>query len=433
MRNISGWGRYPTVAAYGRACDGPNDLAPFVREDGDLIVHALGRSYGDSALNHRVAFTGRLDCILEFDSQTGILTCESGLSLDRLIDVFLPRGWLPYVTPGTKFVTLGGAVASDVHGKNHHKDGSFSRHVVSLDLMGADGRIARCSRGENRDLFRATCGGMGLTGVILNVTLKLRPVKSALIERKIFKARDLEEAFERFEASARATYSAAWIDCLAEGKKLGRSVVIVGEHADSGGLSRLPTRRRSVPFELPDFVLNKRSVSLFNGLYYIKARQSPAESLVTLDSFFYPLDAVMNWNRIYGKAGFAQYQFVLPKEISFKGLRKILGLIAASPAKPFLAVLKLLGPENDNLLSFPMEGYTLALDFKIEPRLFPLLDEMDQVVLDHGGRLYLAKDARMSASVFSQSYPRLTQFQAIREAHGLSNKFSSLQSRRLAI
>jgi decaprenylphospho-beta-D-ribofuranose 2-oxidase len=431
MQTISGWGRYPVIAAHGRACDGQAKLSAFVRGDGRLIAHGLGRSYGDSALNERVAFTRRLDRFRSFDPETGQLTCESGVGFDHLIAVFLPRGWFPYVTPGTKFVTVGGAVASDVHGKNHHLDGSFSRHVVSLDLMLADGRIVRCSRDENGELFRATCGGMGLTGLILEITFRLRPISSAFIRQKLVKTKNLEHTFERFEDNGAAAYSAAWIDCLAKGRKIGRSVLMVGEHADEGGLEQRPAKRHSVPFDLPGFVLNKHSISAFNALYYRKAR--PAETLVPLDSFFYPLDAVLNWNRIYGKKGFIQYQFVLPKETSFQGLTKVLDTIASVPIKPFLAVLKLLGPENDSPLSFPMEGYTLALDFKIEPRLFPLLEQLDRIVIESGGRLYLAKDARMNDGVFRDGYPRWRQFDSVRRSHGLRKKFSSLQSRRLDI
>jgi FAD/FMN-containing dehydrogenase len=337
------------------------------------------------------------------------------------------------VTPGTKFITVGGAIASDVHGKNHHKEGCFSECLVAFHLMLPDGTIVRCNRNGSEELFRATCGGMGLTGVVLDATFRLRQVQSAYIRETVLRAANLEEIFSLFEQHQTATYSVAWIDCLAKGKSLGRSLLMLGEHSDSGPLTLPAAPRYSVPVNFPGICLNRHSVSLFNHLYY-KTKPAPVEGRpVHLDPFFYPLDAISNWNRMYGRSGFAQYQLVLPKESSFEGLQAILHRISRAGLGSFLGVLKLLGPSNENMLSFPTKGYTLALDFRIQKRLFPLFDELDRVVLDHGGRLYLAKDARMSRAVFRQGYPQWEGFIRLREKLGMKSKMNSLQSKRLGV
>ena len=415
---LSGWGRYPVVDAHGRFFESRADAGRLSAELPERIVHALGRSYGDAALGGKVLFSRRFDKLLDFDSDSGRLVCESGVSLGDLIEIFLPRGWFLLVTPGTRFVTVGGAVAADVHGKNHHAEGCFSECVSSLELLLPNGETVRCSRTENAELFHATCGGMGLTGIILAVEMRLRRVSGAFIDL--------------FEEHRHAPYSVAWIDCLGGGKSPGRSVLMLGEHASTGTLALHTGMRLSVPFDFPSFCMNRLSVSLFNAVYYRAA--SPArDRLVHLESFFYPLDSVLHWNRMYGRRGFTQYQFVLPREAGREGLREILARIARSGRGSFLAVLKLLGKANDNLLSFPMEGWTLALDFKIDRGLFPFLDELDRIVVECGGRIYLAKDARMSRETFRAGYPRLEEFQTLRLRYGMNGKFESLQSRRLGV
>ncbi len=429
---LSGWGRYPRIEADVRRLRRPDDLLTYL-EMGPVGLHGLGRSYGDSALAPRTLLTRPLDLLLDFDPLKGELTCQPGVSLREIVDAFLPRGWFLGVTPGTMDVTVGGAIASDVHGKNHHIDGCFSRDVLEFDLLLPNGETRRCSATENEDLFRATCGGMGLTGLITRVRLRLRPVASAFIRQTVIKSRNLAETFELFEASQDVTYSVAWIDCLAQGEHLGRCLLMFGEHAESAPRRLANGLRLNVPLETPGFLLNSHSVRLFNFLYYNKVRRRESRSLVPLKSFFYPLDAIANWNRLYGSRGLLQYQFVLPKAAGMEGLREILSRIAHTGMGSFLAVLKLFGPENGNYLSFPMEGCTLALDFKVEPRLFPRLDALAQGVIRDGGRLYLAKDSRMSAGTFQAGYPLLDEFRAIREKHGLANFFSTMQSKRLEI
>jgi FAD/FMN-containing dehydrogenase len=274
---------------------------------------------------------------------------------------------------------------------------------------------------------------MGLTGLILTATLRLKPIRASEIVETTIKAPDLDAALAAFEENAEATYSVAWIDCLARGKHLGRSLLMLGEHAETGVLDVRSRQPLPVPFDMPASLLNRATVSAFNTLYYAKSCLRTQTRRIPLEPFFYPLDALADWNRLYGRPGFVQYQFVLPKASGLSGLRAILERIAASGRGSFLAVLKVFGKANDNLLSFPTEGYTLALDFKAEPAVFDLLDELDQRVLDQGGRIYLAKDARMSEHTFKTGYPRWQEFEEIRGRWHAIGKFASNQSRRLGL
>lgn len=401
--------------------------------DTAVVPRGLGRSYGDSALAGRVISTRHLNQLHSFDSDNGVLTCSAGISLAELIAFSIPRGWFLPVTPGTRFVTVGGAVASDVHGKNHHLEGTFGKHVIALEIATVSGGMVTCSPVENSDLFRASCGGMGLTGVITRVTLQLKPISSAVIDQKTQRAGNLREALDIFEDYRSATYSVAWIDCASRGGALGRSVVMTGEHSRSGPLQIPRESKFALPFDMPGFLLNRHSIGAFNHLYYARAGLGKGRRDVPLQSFFYPLDAIGQWNRLYGSRGFTQYQLVLPREGGDEGIHRILERVSESGHGSFLAVLKVLGPVGSGLLSFPMEGYTLALDFKLSAGLFDFLDELDQLVLDFGGRLYLAKDARMSEAVFKRSYPQWEVFADVRARYGADQRFHSLQSRRLGI
>lgn len=435
---LSGWGRYPRIDVPLLRARGEDEIRAKITGHSSLIARGMGRAYGDPALNrNHVLSLLPSDRILSFDETTGLLVCEAGLVLADLLEIFVPRGWFVPVTPGTKFVTIGGMIASDVHGKNHHKDGSFTDHVESLILALADGQIVRCSKTENTELFTATCGGMGLTGVIVSATFRLKPIETAMIRQKTICAKNLDEAMQLFEASRDTTYSVAWIDGLAEGDHLGRSIVYLGEHALAEEVKtktdplRMPQhRKRKIPVDFPSFVLNRWSVAAFNKIYFSKAKEGDA--LVDYEAFFYPLDAVQEWNRIYGRRGFVQYQCVLPLAASASGIRTLLDRIAQSGLASFLAVLKLLG-KSHGMLSFPMEGYTLALDFPVNAATFRLFDELDAIVHDYGGRLYLAKDARMRATTMRRGYARLEEFMALRQRIDPYGKFSSLQSERLGL
>lgn len=431
---LAGWGNYPRICGRVAELRGSEADAALVAE-APLIARGLGRSYGDASLQpHLTVLTRRLDHLRAFDPDSGLLGCEAGVTLGALLDLFLPRGWLPPVMPGTKFVTIGGMVAADVHGKNHHQAGSFGRHVRSLRLMLADGRVITCDREHHRDLFDATIGGMGLTGIILSVAFRLQRVRTAWVRAETLRAPDLEAALEAFEDSAGWTYSVAWIDALSG---TGRCVLSRGELAEPDqlppGLPPLrarPKRNYRVPMDFPGFVLNRWSARAFNAVYYAAAQHRPVPRLTDCDSFFFPLDALLEWNRIYGRAGFTQYQCVLPKSAGRAGLGCLLDTIRASGFGSFLAVLKLFG-RQEGLMSFPMEGYTLALDFPVRRPTPSLLDRLDAIVADHGGRLYLAKDARTSPAMLRRFYPQLACFQDTRAKWGAIGRMHSLLAERL--
>lgn len=438
---ISNWGNYPVIDAEYKSFYTEAELKTLLKESDECIARGLGRCYGDSALSSTIISTTRFNHMLSFDEETGLLECEAGVSLEEILEVFVPRGWFLPVTPGTKFVTVGGAIASDVHGKNHHVSGSISNQIVSMDVMTSDGKVQTCTKRKNKNLFWATCGGMGLTGVILRASFHLIPIESAYIRQETIKAKNLDEIMEIFEDSVDWTYSVAWIDCLASGENQGRSIMMRGEHAKLDELAgekkekplELPEKRKlNIPFNFPSFALNTWSVKAFNELYYRKAPNEKTEAIIGYDTFFYPLDAIHNWNRIYGKRGFTQYQFVLPKATSKEGLKRILDVIAASGQGSFLAVLKLFGKQDD-LLSFPKEGYTLALDFPITPTLFELFEELDRLVLVYDGRLYLTKDVRMDAAMMGKGYEKLEEFKTIKEKVDPRSLFHSLQSKRVGL
>lgn len=443
---LTSWGKYPVIDTCVSIPRSDEDVVASFLEYRTGIGRGLGRSYGDSALNTTtVVESRRLSSMLAFDSETGVLVAESGVSLHEILDAFVPRGWFLPVTPGTKFVTLGGAVASDVHGKNHHTAGCFSQHVAWFDLWTPALGMVRCSSEEKADIFHATTGGQGLTGFITRVALRLVRIPSAFIHQNSIKAPTLESIMEVFEEQATVPFSVAWIDCLQAGKGLGRSIFMGGRFADP---EELPAKQRprpyampvphafSVPFDFPSPALNTFSVKAFNALYFGKAPGGHSIRTVSCNTFFYPLDAIYKWNRIYGKRGFTQYQLVIPKENATQGLRAILEEISKSGQGSFLAVLKLFGkqPCFPGNISFPMEGYTLALDFPIRKKLFPFLERLDAIVLDYGGRLYLTKDVRMSADVFAKGYmDTLPDFLAVKTRVDPDAVFSSLQSRRLKI
>lgn len=437
---LSGWGRYPVMEARVHAPRSIEALRDAVRTAPAMIARGNGRAYGDSAICSAATLeTRHLNRMLAFDPETGQLIAEPGVLLGDIIDAFLPRGWFPWVTPGTKFVSLGGAIAADVHGKNHHKEGSFRSCVDWIEVMDATGAITCCSPTDNQLLFEHTLGGMGLTGVITAAAIRLRPVKTAWIRQTTHPAPNLKAAMDVFEAHQDATYSVAWIDCLAKGDDLGRSLVMLGEHAELGDLpgdrrqSPFATpkkNKRKVPFDVPTFTLNPLTVRAFNRLYYWAGARKTGLQVVDWDTYFYPLDAILEWNRIYGRNGFAQFQCVLPLEASEAGLSALLDAISTAGAGSFLAVLKRFGAQ-DSVFSFPMEGYTLALDFPVHAKTLRLLSELDRITLDHGGRFYLAKDSRMSAATFAASDDRIDAFRAVRSDQNWQDKFTSAQSERL--
>lgn len=439
---LSGWGRYPVLEARVHRPRTMEDLQQLIASKPSLIARGNGRAYGDSAINTCATVeTQHLNRMIAFNPASGQLIAEAGVLIGDIIAAFMPQGWFPMVTPGTKFVTLGGAIAADVHGKNHHRDGSFRSCVDWIEVVGPDGQVRRCSTQDEAILFDHTLGGMGLTGIILRAAIRLRRVESAWICQTTFATPNLKSAMAAFEAAQDATYSVAWIDCLGTGSNLGRSLVMLGEHSARADLPSAqarapfqikPKRKVSVPMDFPTFTLNRFSVRAFNALYYWAGARKNDTQLVDWDSYFYPLDAILGWNRIYGRKGLVQFQCALPLDRSEAGLTALLSETTNAGAGSLLAVLKRFG-KQDSAFSFPMEGYTLALDFPVTSKNLALLDRLDKITLAHGGRFYLAKDSRMTSSTLRASDPRAIEFQAHRYSLGYRGRFKSTQSERLAL
>ncbi|MBT2490007.1 FAD-binding oxidoreductase [Streptomyces sp. ISL-96] len=447
---VTGWGRTaPTTAArlvrprsYEEAAAAVLDCAAHGARGG--IARGLGRAYGDAAQNAGgsvLDMTG-LDRISTVDARTGVVVCDAGVSLHRLMEVLLPLGWFVPVTPGTRYVTVGGAIGADIHGKNHHGSGSFSRHVVSLELLTADGEVRTVPSGT--ELFDATAGGMGLTGVILSASIQLLPVETSFMRVDTERATDLDDLMARLTATDhRYRYSVAWIDLLARGAAMGRSVLTRGEHAP---LDALPARARRAPLAfrpgrlpaapgfVPEGLLGRASVGVFNELWYRRApRARRTGEIQKLSTFFHPLDGVPHWNRIYGRGGFVQYQFVVGYGQE-EALRRIVGRISGRGCPSFLAVLKRFGDGDPGWLSFPVPGWTLALDIPAGlPGLGAFLDELDEEVVAAGGRVYLAKDSRLRPELLGAMYPRLAEFRALRAELDPRGVFTSDLSRRLSL
>jgi decaprenylphospho-beta-D-ribofuranose 2-oxidase len=444
MTELSGWGRYPRHSSQLLEPATPAALPPIMASGAGLVARGNGRAYGDAAIGERITVSVRgLDRIRAFDPATGRIRVEAGVLLADLLEVVIPRGFFPPVVPGTKFVTVGGMIASDVHGKNHHRDGGFGDHVEALTLALPDGRTVTCSPDENPELLSATIGGMGLTGTILDATFRLRPIETGWMRQKTTVAADLDEALRGLQETGHATYSVAWIDCLARGASLGRSLIFAAEHATMRdvealrpGAERFPSSklgRLSVPVDMPSFTLNRLSVSAFNELYFrAGAMKAGYPFLVHWNPYFFPLDGIGSWNRIYGSRGFLQYQCVIPNEQARTVLGEILHRVSHCGTASFLAVLKQLGASHGDL-SFPLEGFTLTLDLPVSDGVFPLLDELDRLVVEAGGRLYLAKDARQSPATFEAGYPGLARFRDLRRTIGATGRISSRLSTRLGI
>ena len=442
-RSLSGWGRFPVADVHLYRPEKQAALAAIVRDAAEmsLIARGLGRSYGDAALNAGAGVVGleRLNRMLSFDPVTGVLECEAGVSFAEIVETFLPRGFFPGVTPGTKFVTVGGAIACDVHGKNHHRDGTIASTLVDLRLLLASGELLTCSPTVHPDVFWATVGGLGLTGVIISASFTLRAVETGYVTMDRERARDLDDALERFDATdQRYRYSVAWIDGLARGRSLGRSVLMQANDTPAAAIAhrrRAPQaspRSRAIPFDLPSFALNSLSVGAFNAAYY--ATHGDRKGLVVgMEPFYYPLDRVHHWNRLYGRRGFVQYQAVFPTSTAREGLRDLLERAGRSRRPSFLAVLKRFGPANDGMLSFPHAGFTLAIDMPAAPDIREIVAALDAITLRHGGRVYLAKDAALGPEAFAAMYPRADEFCAVRRRLDPERRFSSSLSRRIGL
>ena len=409
------WGRYPKGAhAYVHKPAWNDEVTGILKtaSPGSLLPYGLGRSYGDSCLNinRELVDCRRLNRILGFDESTGMLRCESGVSFADIIDVFLPKGWFLPVTPGTQFVTVGGAIANDVHGKNHHCAGTFGDHVHQLGLHRSSDGLVVCGREENPQVFRATIGGLGLTGLIAWADIQLRRVAGPWIDAELVPFQSLSGFLELSqESNGRFEYTVAWLDCFAG--QNARGIFFRCNHAAENAKKFRPKGGPKLPFNFPACLLNRYSVRAFNAAYYRFHAAKKGSTLVGYDSFFYPLDSVRQWNLLYGKQGFLQYQCVIP-ESNVDAFEELLDRIACSGMGSFLGVLKQFGPAPPaGMLSFPRPGLTLALDFAMRgERTLQLMRSLDDVVLRSGGALYPAKDARMSPALFEASFPRWRSF-----------------------
>jgi len=412
------WGRYPRVAQ--EVVVPTRRDAPLDTGTGAMLPYGNGRSYGDSCLNGdgRLLHTRQLDHYIAFDPQTGVLRCEAGVLLEAILTRFVPVGWFLPVSPGTRFVTIGGAIANDVHGKNHHGAGSFGHHVCAFELLRSDGTRLVCTPEQNPQLFAATIGGLGLTGLVTWAEIRLRRIESPWMSVQTCKFHDLEGFFQySVESAADFEYTVAWIDCVARGKGAGRGLFTRGNHIPAPAGRGLPTPHGQLPmpFTPPFSMVNALTLRAFNSLYFHRLGRSSLARTSHYEPFFYPLDGIANWNRLYGPRGFLQYQCVVPPVNAQQSIAELLRLIAKGATGSFLAVLKQFGPRPSlGMLSFPRPGTTLALDFPIDRkgRAFDLLARLDEVVTEAGGAVYPAKDARMSGIHFRRYFPAWEEFQA---------------------
>jgi FAD/FMN-containing dehydrogenase len=405
------WGRYPRAKQSIVPLHWRDAALPAV--EGSVLPYGNGRSYGDVCLNDGATLlhTRGLNRYIAFDPATGLLRCEAGLLFAEILDFAVPQGWFVPVTPGTRYVTVGGAIANDVHGKNHHHAGTFGEHLRCFELLRSDGQRLLCSPGENVDLYRATIGGLGLTGVVVWAEFALQRIASHAMATQTLRFHNLDEFFALSAASERDyEYTVAWIDCAASGKRFGRGVFIRANHAPALACANPPRQRhRSIPFTPPVSLINSASLRAFNTLYFHRARET--EAITHYEPYFYPLDALDEWNRIYGPRGFLQYQCVVPPEQAQEVVTQLLQRIAASGSGSFLAVLKVFADRPPaGILSFPRAGTTLALDFPNNgAATFSLLDRLDDLVAAAGGAVYPAKDARMQGTRFRQYFPQWQQ------------------------
>lgn len=444
ISTLSGWGRVTRVES---ACIRPETRADLVdsltnQRGRTFVGRGLGKAYGDAALNSSglTVMTDHLDRVLAFDQESGWLHCEGGVKIADIIRIFLPRGFFPPVVPGTQFVTVAGALASDIHGKNHHVAGSFSNHVRDVHLLTGTGEITIVDSNHHSELFRATTGGMGLTGIILSLSLRLIRVASSAINVETIRVSSLDEYLDLSKENASNQYTVGWIDTMKRGRSLGRGLLFRGDHAPAGvsycqaSVSRLPRRLFEAKLLRSDMLLNRVTLGLLNSVYYRRVLRRRQHKSIGFEPYFFQLDGLTNWNQLYGNRGFYQYQFVIPHDPDLRAVRAALTEIAHSDIPSFLGVIKEMGDTSNGLLSFPISGTTIAVDFpNVGDRLHNLLERLDDLVIEAGGRVYLAKDARLNLESFRRMYPEWESWREIRDSSDPNGMFASDLGRRLGL
>jgi len=396
---LSGWGNFPCMDALVTEPENIIQVHQAVLDNERIIARGNGRSYGDAAIGEQVLSTLALCQVRAFFPDTGIIDCAAGVLLADLLPTIVPAGWFFHVTPGIKNITVGGAIAADVHGKNHPAKGCFSNWLISFELMTATGVVLNCSRVENPSLFWQTCGGMGWTGIILSARFQLMRIHSNQMQQRTVRCQNLDQIFQIFDDNKTSGYAVGWIDTTASGKTFGRGAVHLAEHAAvEGHLEWEDTVPKNIPLFAPSWLLNPLSIRAFNALYFSKNHDQDRQ--VGIDAYFYPLDSLKNWNRLYGRRGFVQYQFCLPEESAMDGVRQVMEMVRQSPETPFLSVLKRHGERPEEAInSFPIKGYSLALDFPRTRSIFTLVQQLDALVWNLGGKIYLAKDSCSEAKM----------------------------------
>ena len=432
--NLSGWGNNINVNSNIYLPRNNDDITNLYKKGIALnsITRGLGRSYGDSSLDNNIISLKNYEKFIKFDSELGTLECSTNCSLNELLKLIVQKGWFFNVTPGSKFITIGGAIASDVHGKNHHLDGSFCDYVFSFKIITSEGILYNCSKEENLELFHASCGGMGLTGIIISVKIKLLKIKSKIINTEIVKTKNLDETIKSFKKFNENKYLVAWVDALAKNEHIGRSIFFIGNHSNEGDLNFLEKIKFSIPKIFPGFLLNKYTIRFFNRIYYF-IHKNNKKVKQNLNNFFYPLDSIGSWNNLYGKNGFIQIQILITEKNFEEVICKTLEFFQYKKQFSFLTTLKELGIGNDNYLSFPSKGYTLTLDLKMNKDLKAIYEEFELLLMKYKTKVYLTKDSFMSKKYFEDTYKKLNKFKEIKNKYDPLNVIKSLQSKRLGL
>tara|TARA_B110000914_G_scaffold225528_1_gene246522 strand:- start:844 stop:2157 length:1314 start_codon:yes stop_codon:yes gene_type:complete len=432
--NLSGWGNNINVNSKIYLPKNNDDITNLYKKGIALnsITRGLGRSYGDSSLDNSIISLKNYEKYIKFDNELGTLECSSNYSLNEILKLIVKKGWFFNVTPGSKFITIGGAIASDVHGKNHHLDGSFCDYIFSFKIITSQGILYNCSKEENLELFQASCGGMGLTGIIVSAKIKLLKIKSKIINTEIIKTKNLEQTIKSFKKFNANKYIVAWIDALAKNEHMGRSVIFIGNHSDEGDLNFFEKIKFSIPKIFPGFLLNKYIIKAFNKFYYF-IHKNNKKIKQSLNNFFYPLDSIGSWNNLYGKEGFIQIQILITEKNFEEVICKTLEFFQKKKQFSFLTTLKELGIGNENYLSFPSKGYTLTLDLKMNSNLKTIYEEFELLLAQYKTKVYLTKDSFMSKKYFEDTYKKLNKFKEIKNKYDPLNVIKSFQSRRLGL